>query len=590
MLGFNNCGVPLAKVSLKDSDLSSTGNSCDSTRLSNYKAGFYPFMRSNCVSCHIEGGPGLGTFASTDLATSFASFSGAGVTKIGYMATNPAHKPPYTGIQHKPAIDSLSTSWLASEKAFLACVSKSENGGVDESILTAPKVAPSIYSGLNVTQKLTWDLELANDLDGSVKRALPAQISVDVKVLYLMIGGKNYAKGYIFTNPVMQLKNSSQQIVIEGLFFYINETPITSQTTFTSLSRVVAGTTAVPLMKATANTLIEPIATTDTFQLYIRRILPTSGVDESPAPLTPILNLADSDIGVNTHTNSVTASTFIMRDAGISRWCLSESPTRPANTEAPCNSGMTGDDTVNGWSLVRPTSFKFSAGDGLKKLYLWVANENLKINETAAEAFIQLDTVAPAAPTIASVTVGSTQVATMSVSHPVQSDVTGWCVFEQNSIKAKPVNPPGFDNACWKWTDNGAKPATVGFRESGSRDIYIYVRDIAGNVSASSNKMTATNPFGAITLSQLTGNLGARSVFKNRCLTCHGDASAPGYSQLQLGTYDGAAEVANSGLLVSRINNTLSPMPNINGGLMSQAERDLIRLWTMPEEGRDPLP
>jgi hypothetical protein len=66
-------------------------------------------------------------------------------------------------------------------------------------------------------------------------------------------------------------------------------------------------------------------------------------------------------------------------------------------------------------------------------------------------------------------------------------------------------------------------------------------------------------------------------------------SSNPGFSKLQLFNYESALGVADSGVLISRINNPISPMPNINGGLMPQKDRDLIKLWTMPEDGGDPV-
>jgi mono/diheme cytochrome c family protein len=589
---YTNCGDMSAGGRDGAAQLASLGGNCDETLLNHYKTVVYPFFRqpTTCISCHIEGGPGLGTFASVDPDASFAAFSGAGLTKIQYMATNPAHKPPYTGVQNKPAMDAIVASWLAYQNEYLQCVAKTQNGGLDESMLTASKKAPKIYSGPTVTQTLTWELDLATDLDDSVKRSIPAKISVDIKVLYQTIDGKQVAKGYIFSNPVMQLKSDSVQIVIEGLFFQINGVPITSQTTFTSLSRVVGGTTATPLMKAQANTLIEPLSTQDDFQLYIRRIVPTAGNDESPAPLTPIISLADASTGSDQYSTAADTSVIILRDAGIVRWCLSESPTKPVSTEAPCQNSVMGAGTSNGWSLARPTKFTFGAGDGAKKLYLWVANENLKINDSPGTVSITLDTTAPAAPTIGGITVSDTQVATMALSHPAEADVTGWCVFEQNSIKAAPAKPK-LNNVCWSWSDAGVKPTTVGFKDGGSRDVYVFVRDKAGNISAASNKQTAMNSFGAITYAQLTAaGSGARAIFANRCLTCHGQSSGPGFSKLQLSMYSAAVDVAQSGLMVSRINNVTSPMPNVAGGLMPQRERDLLKLWTLPEEGNTPLP
>ena len=175
----------------------------------------------------------------------------------------------------------------------------------------------------------------------------------------------------------------------------------------------------------------------------------------------------------------------------------------------------------------------------------------------------------------------------MSVTHPNESDVAGWCVVEQSSALGDP-SAPKLDDACWRWTDLNAKPSTVGFKGSGPRRIRVYVRDQAGNVSLPSNTVSASNPFGAITFAQLTSEVSTpRSIFTNRCLTCHGTASNPGFSKLKLFDYDGAYAVVQSGELISRINNVLSPMPNVGGGLMPQAERDLIRLWTMPEKDGD---
>ena len=177
----------------------------------------------------------------------------------------------------------------------------------------------------------------------------------------------------------------------------------------------------------------------------------------------------------------------------------------------------------------------------------------------------------------------------MSVSHPNESDVTGWCVIEQNAILNAP-NKPDLKNNCWNWTDLSVKPTTVGFKEGGTRRVWVYVRDKAGNVSAASNVVQASNPFGAITYTQLTKPAGGpRAIFQNRCYTCHGTNANPGYSQLKLFNYQDALEVAEEGTLVSRINNVISPMPNVNGGLMPQRERDLIRLWVTPEEGNTPL-
>jgi mono/diheme cytochrome c family protein len=471
-------------------------------------------------------------------------------------------------------------------------MSRSQNGGADETLLTSKKAAPTIYSVNGGVDRITWTLDYAADLDESVTRSIPAEISIDVSVLYQRVDNKDVAKGYIFSNPMLRVKDSTQQIVIEGIFFQINGQPIPSQTSFTAVSRVVSGTVPIPLMpNVNANTLIAPISTTDVFQLYIRRITPTAGYPDAPPPLTPILRISDTVTNSEVLVQSADVRALILRDAGITRWCLSESPVAPASTEAICQNSLVGPGSVNGWSLTRPNTFKLSAGDGSKTIYLWVADQNLNINVDPAMTTVTVDTAAPSAATIQSVFVSDSQVADLSVTHPNEADVAGWCVFEQNSIKAPPASVPLTDN-CWKWTDNFAKPTTVGFKDGGSRDIWIYVRDKAGNISAPSNKRTANNTFGAINYSQLVDPAGGpRAIFRNNCYTCHGTNANPGFNKLQLFEYGEALRVAKAGILVNRTNNPISPMPNINNGLMSQRNRDLIRLWTFPEDvGEDPLP
>ncbi len=587
-LFYTNCSVMVPSSELSESSLGANVN-CDAELMKTYQSTVYPFFRQSntCIGCHVEGGTGLGVFASANVEQSLAAFQGAGFSKIQYMATNPQHKPPYTGIQHQPAMDAMAPVWNAAEVSHLSCVSKSQNGGVDESLLTAAKPAPSIYSSTNSTQTLSWDLDLGSDLSGTSTRSVPARATIDVKVLYQTVNGVKTAQGYIFSNPTLLVKATGSQVVVEGLFFQINNRPISSQTTFTSLSRVVAGDQAIPLMVANANTLIQPIGSSDTFQLYFRRIVTAQDTGDATPPLTPILSLQDATTGLTDYARQSELNTFILRDSGILRWCLQESSTPPASTQAACNNTTPG--TVNGWNLTRPTKFNLSAGDGAKTVYLWVANDSLLLNLSPASFTITRDSSAPAAATIGAINVGSTQVASMSVSHPNESGVSGWCVIEQSAALGAP-GTPALDNACWRWTDLNAKPTTVGFKGGGQRMVRVYVRDQAGNISAPSNTVTASNPYGAITFSELTNaTSNPRSIFTNRCLTCHGSSSNPGFSKLQLFQYNGALMVVKNGQLVSRINNVLSPMPNVSGGLMPQEERDLIRLWTMPEEGMNPL-
>ncbi len=591
LLGYNNCSGLHSGNGMNSE--SSLGGTCEQVQINQYTQKIYPFFRqsNNCVGCHVEGGVGIGLFASMNPDTSFASFTAAGLTKVAYMATNEQHKPPYTGARNKPAVDALSAEWTTDQAQYLDCVSKAQNGGENVTMTTSAKKASTIYASNNAAQTLTWELDLAQDLSADATRSLPAKISIDVKVLYQTIAGVPTAKGYIFLNPVIQLKDPSKQVLIEGLFFQINGQSISSQTTFTSVSRVISGSNAVSLLpNVNANTLIEPITTQDTFALYLPRILLSSGVDSSPTPLTPILRVSDQETRNETLVKTDTVDALILRDGGIAKWCLSENATAPASVDAPCNSGLTGPGTDKGWSLTRPLTYKLSPGQGLKTIYLYVVNVFLKMNTDPAIATITMDSTLPAAPTIGNIQIIDTQVANMSVIHPNEPDVTGWCVWEQSVLSAVPTKPKLTDK-CWSWTDNNAKPTTVGFHSGGTRNVWVFARDRAGNVSAASNMVSGQNNFGEITFTQLTATGGGpRAIFQNRCYTCHGTSSNPGYSKLQLFDYTSAVNIAKSGTLNARVNNPLSPMPNVNSGMMPQRDRDLIRLWTQPEQSTTPAP
>src|SRR5690349_11076300 len=64
LAAYTNCGAPDHSAK---SESSMSGN-CDEVLFTQYKQSVYPFFRqqSTCISCHIEGGQGLGLFASPD--------------------------------------------------------------------------------------------------------------------------------------------------------------------------------------------------------------------------------------------------------------------------------------------------------------------------------------------------------------------------------------------------------------------------------------------------------------------------------------------------------------------------------------------
>lgn len=579
------------------------GGVCEDELLKVYADSVHPFLSDSkhCKNCHVEGGPGLGAFASSDLETSYNAFSSATLEKISVFAVNPNHNSPYTGPQNKSSIDTINTIWPKAKEDYDRCLESTTLGQEKESIRTSSKSAPNIYLNNAPKQTLTWNLDSATDLEDGTKRAIPAVATIDVQLLLVVPQGSTIpvVKGYIFSNPTLKLKSASQGFIAEGMYLYINNKIVANQTTYIAFSKFLATTQTVVLESAQANTFFDPVSVTDTFSLEYRRLVPTSDDMNDTPPFTPILAM-QSPSGSATDTNSLTGNLVtILKDSGISRWCLTTNSTPVTSTEQTCPDG---NGPVNGWYVTRPGTFGFQTGstDGSKKIYLWVANTNLKINMTPATYDLNLDRVAPSPVTIAvngvsnstTVSITDLQVADLTVS--ASAGASGWCVKEIASTAS--FSTPNLNDRCWKWSYAGTKPTTVGFRGGGFRKVAVYARDAAGNISTISNIVNANNTLGEITYSDLINSSGGpRAVFYNNCKDCHMTAGQPGYAKLKLFIYANALDVTeandspDNSLIVSRTNNPLSPMPNINSGLMNIKYRDLIRLWVSPEGSSVPL-
>lgn len=112
-------------------------------------------------------------------------------------------------------------------------------------------------------------------------------------------------------------------------------------------------------------------------------------------PLSISLSHADALVAGYTKSTSVQVSINSSGLVNPKKWCLSESQiSRPYNSDSLCTGGQ---GSSNGWydSVNPPTSFQLSTGDGIKKVYIWVANEGKIVNLNPVSASITLDTIAP---------------------------------------------------------------------------------------------------------------------------------------------------------------------------------------------------
>jgi hypothetical protein len=599
LLWFNNCAPRHETINSNGIIISSSGGVCDENRLREFSKTVWPFLsrQTTCANCHIEGGVGLGTFASKDLNSSFNAFSATGLSKISFMATNASHKAPYTGDHLKADVNTINVVWPKVENDYLDCLSRSGAGGVNESILTSAKPAPGILNIRDInnppTQKLTWDLELGADLDETSLRTAPAKISIEIKPLFEVENGRiKRTTGYVFSNPTIQMKDSTTQLIVEVLYIYINKKLVSNNTAFTTVSRVVQGTSEQSLLVGSGPTLIDPVTSTDTFSIYIQRVVRGDEVDSASAPPIPILSMNDafgtrSTTLVSANGGNPRAQVKITRDPGVTRWCLTTGTVRPINTEAPCEGGT---GPLNGWFVSRPNESSVPTPDGVKNFNLWVANAYLKLSSTPATYSITLDTTAPAAPSISSSgQYPGIQIAQLSIG--ATADEAGWCVHDQNSLDGESSTIgviPSINNDCWNWGLRGTKPTNVGFNGRGTRYVWVWVRDAAGNISPASNRLTFNNPLNPVTFSQLIGPDSDGAVFTRHCAACHQGSNNPGYQQLQLFNFvsvmsnETTARLGDNSIIIQRTNDSINPMPNVNSGLMDVRYRNLIRLWVSP--------
>ncbi|MEW6116671.1 MAG: choice-of-anchor D domain-containing protein [Nitrospirota bacterium] len=195
---------------------------------------------------------------------------------------------------------------------------------------------------------------------------------------------------------------------------------------------------------------------------------------------------------------TVSITTFTASDnVGVTGYMVKESSTAPTASST-------------GWSATKPASFTFATA-GAKTLYAWVkdAAGNISASRSAAVTI----TLAPAAdttkPTVTSFSIPSSSTSlTVSITSFTASDnvgVTGYRVTESSAIPTS------------GWS--AAPPTSYTFAAAGTKTLYAWAIDAAGNVSASrSASVTITTSTGGGTGSQHAGNTYNGPA---TCLACH---------------------------------------------------------------------
>jgi hypothetical protein len=232
-----------------------------------YKTTFYPFVSQTCKNCHISG-PGIGTFASTDVNASFTSFMSIGSTLISSQAVNDNHKPPYTGSQNQGIINSINAAWGPAQTAYASCVA--EHGGGTSSAYVVKSNNMQVPAKLSTTfVRMEWDLETQS----SAKVPLVGGIDIRLSV----IGGVN--RGYEFRNPTLRLKSTAKDTyTVSAINLYLNNNLQTEITTYANVTASITTMTDLNLSPGTANALdAVTAASTDMIAIEFETLKSSSG-------------------------------------------------------------------------------------------------------------------------------------------------------------------------------------------------------------------------------------------------------------------------------------------------------------------------
>lgn len=217
---------------------------------------------------------------------------------------------------------------------------------------------------------------------------------------------------------------------------------------------------------------------------------PDPGISLSVADAAP----ASAGYALDTTIDSVSIS----NDGSVSKWCLSDGQiSRPTSISA---------GTCNGanWSLSRPTNLNISSGDGVKTIYLWVADSDGAINASAISTTITLDTSNPSIPstlTLGAVTADLTETPIMNWT--ASSDANGIAHYEVQITK----NSDGTTIHSWSTLTSGSKITGISppLDEGTNYTAHIRAFDNAGNKStATTNFWTTPTLAPILTLSPAT--------------------------------------------------------------------------------------
>lgn len=230
LVSYQNCGSDFV---VKDgiNFVSSASSACEASLAADFQSSYYPFLKTNCATCHTSRGPGNGAFADSNADIAFAAFLNTKTEMVDLNATNTAHSGN-SGPQHTSAITLAGQQWAAAEATC-------KGGGV------------STGSGWMTTEKVMGATATAKDmvwnLDSEVNQALNsggATLTIAVREQ----ASPNGTPVYYFTNP--RLKAGTKSVSLEGVMININGQKQILGTTWSRVSVTAAAGATVTLSTA----------------------------------------------------------------------------------------------------------------------------------------------------------------------------------------------------------------------------------------------------------------------------------------------------------------------------------------------------
>ncbi|MES2965001.1 MAG: cytochrome c [Bdellovibrionota bacterium] len=576
-VGYTNCSGGFSSLKgdgVDRGDFSSGSGSqalCEQDLKNVFINSYLPHLKdmNKCGSCHSDNGVAAPKLASSDSTLAYSTFRQYGPDLIDANATSTTHAPTKTGAQNATAFSVAHQSWNTGLTSYNSCMANLPVAGstpvplpTADSLEMVGRNIPTIYYNAGAAQIVEWDM--ANQVQPNNAR-FAGKFQIDIRVVYATdANGVRTATGYAFARPRAKLLLGEVELDVDGVIPRINGQDVSGAELMASSRALARGIDYTTIYNGEVIIARPNVSSADEISIVFRYFKVRARTDNPPSPPVPTVTLSRDN------TNNVTVNASTGNDGTARRWCLTANPTPVRSASEPCPGFQLG--TTNGWSEARPTSVNLSSlgrnpnsGETVR-VYYWVVNSDLKVNPSPGTDTVVFDSTAPAKATLASVSLGGTQIADLN--GLTDSDETvQWCVSVSPS-NAIPQNCMG--------SYVGAKPSYIGLPYNGTNYVSIWVRDLAGNETqpAMGDIRSVVNTYGRIDFQQLTTGGTARSIFQTNCASCHSSGMAEAAKWT-------SSDYLNTESKEARIKATMDggapAMPA--SGLISAKDRALIRLW-----------